>query len=72
MKFTCVSQVDDGEENHSSSHGDSQEEESLELLPGESVLQVLQEGVDLEQHKHAWATHNKAITCTAVEHCALT
>lgn len=70
---TCVSQVDDGEENGSRSHRDSQEEESLELLAGESVLQVLQEGVDLEQHKHAWATHNKPITCTAaVQHCALT
>lgn len=50
---TCVRQVDNREENHSSSHGDSQEEQRLELVPSQSVLQVLQEGVDLQQNKHA-------------------
>lgn len=50
---TCVGQVDNREENHSSSHGDAQEEQSLELVSSQSVLQVLQEGVNLEQNKHA-------------------
>lgn len=50
---TCVRQVDNREENHSSSYGDSQEEQSLELMSGQSVLQVLQEGVNLQQNKHA-------------------
>lgn len=53
MEPTCVRQVDDREENHSSSYRDSQEEESLELMSCQSVLQVLQEGVNLEQNKHA-------------------
>lgn len=50
---TCVCQVNDAEKNHSSRQRDSQEEHSLELLLGESVLQVLQEGVDLQQHEHS-------------------
>lgn len=50
---TCVGQVDNREENHSSSYGDSQEEQSLELMSSQSVLQVLQEGVNLQQNKHA-------------------
>lgn len=50
---TCVGQVDDGQENHAGSYGDAQEEEGLELVAGQSVLQVLQEGVNLEQNKDA-------------------
>lgn len=45
---TYICQIDDGEENHSSSQWDSQEEQSLKLLSGQSVLQVLQEDVDLK------------------------
>lgn len=53
MEPTCVGQVDDREENHPRSYRDSQEEERLELVARQSVLQVLQEGVNLEQNKHA-------------------
>lgn len=51
--LTCVCQIDDWEKNHPSSQRHPQKEESLEFLPGESVLQILQESIDLEQHKHA-------------------
>lgn len=49
---TCVGEIDDGEEDHAGSQGHPEEEEGLELLPGEPVLQVLQEGVGLQQRKH--------------------
>ena len=49
---TCVCEIDHGEEDHASSKRDPEEEECLELLPGQPVLQVLQEGVGLEKCKH--------------------
>lgn len=49
---TRVGEIDDGEEDQSGRQGHSEEEEGLELLPGEPVLQVLQEGVGLQQRKH--------------------
>lgn len=49
---TCVGEIDDGEEDHAGSQGHPEEEEGLELLPGEPVLQVLQEGVGLQQRKY--------------------
>lgn len=49
---TCVGEIDDGEEDQAGSQGHPEEEEGLELLPGEPVLQVLQEGVGLQQRKH--------------------
>ena len=52
--LTCVGEVDDGEEDCSRSQRHAQEEEGLELLLGEPVTQVLQEGIGLQQHKHTW------------------
>lgn len=49
---TCVGEIDDGEEDQAGSQGHPEEEEGLELLPGEPVFQVLQEGVGLQQRKH--------------------
>lgn len=51
-RHTCVGEIDDGEEDQAGSKGHPEEEEGLELLPGEPVLQVLQEGVGLQQRKH--------------------
>ena len=51
---TCVGQVDDGHEHHAGRQGHAQEEEGLELLLGQPVLQVLQEGVGLQQHEDPW------------------
>ena len=52
--YTCVGEVDDCEEDRSCSQRHAQEEEGLELLLGEPVPQVLQEGIGLQQHKHTW------------------
>lgn len=49
---TCVCEIDHCEEDHAGSERDSEEEECLELLSGQPVLQVLQEGVGLEKCKH--------------------
>lgn len=51
---TCVCEIDHSEEDHASSKRDSKEEKCLELLSGQPVLQVLQEGIGLEKCKHTW------------------
>lgn len=51
---TCVCEIDHSEEDHASSERDSKEEKCLELLSGQPVLQVLQEGIGLEKCKHTW------------------
>lgn len=53
-RHTCVCEIDDGEEDHACSKRDPQEKKRLELLSGQPVLQVLQEGVGLEKCKHPW------------------
>lgn len=62
---TCVRQVDDGHEHRSGGQRHGQEEQGLELLPGQPVLQVLQEGVDLEQHEHACGDTETAWKCSS-------
>lgn len=51
---TCVCEIDHREEDHAGSKRDSEEEKCLELLSGQPVLQVLQEGIGLEKCKHTW------------------
>jgi len=51
---TCVCEIDHCEEDYTGSKRDPEEEERLELLSGQPVLQVLQEGIGLEQSKHTW------------------
>lgn len=53
-EHTCVGEINHGEEDHARREGDPEEEERLELLSGQPVLQVLQEGVGLQKSKHTW------------------
>lgn len=56
---TCVREIDHCEEDHASSKRDSEEEKCLELLSGQPVLQVLQEGISLKKCKHTWGKATK-------------
>lgn len=63
--LTCVSQVNDSKENHPRCQRNAQKEQCLELLPGQSILQILQKGVSLKQckytckHTHAPLIHKR-------------
>lgn len=60
---TCVGEINHCEEDDAGCKRDAEEEERLELLSGQPVFQVLQEGVGLEESKHTWGDRSEELQC---------